>query len=84
MSRIGCPLCRSYSIKMSYSAQDRKIVNANKKLKASGSDTKGRNIYLCMECKVFFCHPLPSQRDLILEYDSSDDENSIEALFPIS
>ena len=77
MSRIGCPVCRSYSIKMSYSAQDKKIVNANKKLKASGSATKGRNIYLCMECKVFFCHPLPSQRDLILEYDSSDDENFV-------
>jgi 2-polyprenyl-3-methyl-5-hydroxy-6-metoxy-1,4-benzoquinol methylase len=69
-----CPICRSNSTKLSYSAQHKKIINANNQLKASGSEAGGRNIYRCMECEVFFCHPLPSQDELMLEYDSSDDE----------
>lgn len=77
MNRIGCPVCESYTTKISYLARDKKMVNANKKLKASGSATKGRNIHLCMECQVFFCHPLPSQTELLLEYDASDDENFV-------
>ena len=77
MNLIGCPICKSYSTKISYLARDKKMVDANKKLKASGSATKGRDIYLCMECQVFFCHPLPSQTELLLEYDASDDENFV-------
>jgi hypothetical protein len=53
------------------------VVDANIALKASGSATKGRNIHLCMACQVFFCHPLPSQADLLLEYDASEDENFV-------
>ena len=77
MNLIGCPICKSYSTKISYLARDKKMVDANKKLKASGSATKGRDIYLCMECQVFFCHHLPSQTKLLLEYDASDNENFV-------
>ena len=74
MSFKCCPICRSNSTKLSYSAKQKKIINANIQLKASGSETKGRNIYKCMECEVFFCHPLPSQDEIMLEYNSSGDE----------
>ena len=74
MSLKYCPICQSNITKLSYSAKHKKIKNANNQIKASATETKGRNIYRCMKCEVFFCHPLPSQDDLMLEYDSSNDE----------
>jgi hypothetical protein len=46
-------------------------------MKASGSDTGGRDIYRCGACTVFFCYPLPDQEELISAYDEYSDENFV-------
>ncbi len=74
MNPVSCPLCHSQLTNLSYSAKIKKIVNANNGMKASGGERGGRDIHKCFECEVYFCHPLPTQDKLLLEYDSSDDQ----------
>lgn len=74
MDAVACPVCHSQLTNLSYSANKKKIITANNGLKASGGVRGGRDIYKCFECEVYFCHPLPTQDKLLVEYDSSDDQ----------
>jgi SAM-dependent methyltransferase len=46
-------------------------------MKASGSASGGRDIYLCADCGVYFCYPLPNPEELLTAYDGASDEQFV-------
>ena len=77
MQKILCPICNSFSNNLAFSPNY--ITSKMKKtlIKASGSDSRGRYIYRCVSCTVYFCHPIPDQTALFEAYASGSDENFV-------
>jgi hypothetical protein len=46
-------------------------------MKASGSTSGGRDIFLCAGCGVYFSHPLPDSDELLAAYDGAPDDNFV-------
>ena len=70
----SCPLCKSVTTSRSFEGRGESNEVINSRMKASGSYSGGRDIYLCMECGLYFCHPLPNPHDLLAAYDGVSDE----------
>ena len=73
MTPTACPICDSLLLTSAFKAKREKSNQTEYSMKASGSDSRGRNIYFCKDCTVYFCHPLPNQVDLFTSYDQFND-----------
>ena len=77
MNYISCPICFSPTTTRAYSVSRHDSDNWKATMKASGSDSRGRDIYSCKDCSVYFCHPIPDESDLLEAYNSGADENFV-------
>ena len=77
MKNISCPICFAPTTARAYSGNRQKSDNWKATMKASGSDSRGRDIYSCKNCGVYFCHPMPDESDLLESYNSGEDENFV-------
>ena len=72
-----CPLCESVSTSLSFQGRGDSNEVLNSQMKASGSASGGRDIYLCATCSVYFCFPLPDAEELLAAYDGAPDDNFV-------
>lgn len=72
-----CPLCESTNTLVSFEGRSESAGVLNSRMKASGSDSRGRDIYQCGGCEVYFCNPLPRPQELLDAYDGSPDINFV-------
>jgi hypothetical protein len=72
-----CPLCKSDITSRSFKGRGDSNEVLNSRMKASGSASGGRDIFLCATCGVFFCFPLPDAEELLAAYDGAPDDNFV-------
>lgn len=77
MSSPVCPICESINTSHSFRGRGDSNEVLNSRMKASGSASGGRDIYLCATCSVYFCFPLPDAEELLAAYDGSPDDNFV-------
>ena len=73
----ACPLCKSVTTASSFRGRGDSNEVLNSRMKASGSGSGGRDIYLCFTCGVYFCYPLPDPEELLTAYDGAPDDNFV-------
>ena len=72
-----CPLCKSAITTSAFKGRGESNEVLYSRMKASGSATGGRDIYVCATCSVYFCHPLPDPDELLAAYDGPPDEQFV-------